>query len=155
MGLSTDSIFIAAINADASLMSDLGSRLYSTAIPLPDEEADNVPLPYVIVKFDGLENDQSTKDCYESDIDRVHIGVEIAAKNRQQLSELAARIRRQIRSYFENVLDTDDDYDAIPLDYQFSADAVQFDPLKPCHWQTLHYLCDVRNDNDGTEEELL
>ena len=75
MSLATDSIFIAAIQSNPALVERIGGRLYGTAIPLPDEDADNVPVPYVIVTFDGLNNDADTKDCsYESDYDRVNIG---------------------------------------------------------------------------------
>ena len=65
MSLATDSIFIAAIQSNTELMEALGyeapeeeyegrpGRLYGTAIPLPDEDADNTPVPYIIVTFDG------------------------------------------------------------------------------------------------------
>ncbi|MBR7125988.1 MAG: hypothetical protein IKC86_05225, partial [Prevotella sp.] len=69
--LATDSIFIAAIRSDADIMQEIGGRIYSTAIPLPDEDADNVPVPYIIVTFDGLTNDQTTKDSLEANTDTV------------------------------------------------------------------------------------
>ena len=53
MGLSTDSIFITALRASQELTQAVGGRIYGTAIPLPDEDADNVPPPYLIVTFDG------------------------------------------------------------------------------------------------------
>ena len=62
MSLATDSIFIAAISDSSKIMDEIGGRLYSTAIPLPDEETDNVDVPYIIVTFDGLTNDQTKKD---------------------------------------------------------------------------------------------
>ena len=42
-GLQLDSVFIRALQQDATLMAAIGSRLYGTAIPLPDEDVDNVP----------------------------------------------------------------------------------------------------------------
>ena len=139
--LATDSIFIAALNADASLMQKIGGRLYSTAIPLPDEEADNVPVPYIIVTFDGLNNDtQSKDDPYEGDYDSVQIGIEITAENREKLAELAQQVRDIIHSYFRSYAgDERDDME----DYQLSAEPVQYDSMKPCFWQTLRYQCDV------------
>ena len=118
-------------------------RIYNTAIPLPDEEADNVPVPYIILSFDALTNDQSTKDSFEGDTDQVQIGIEIAAVNRPQLGTLAELVRQTVREYFENIDPEDDDYELIPLDYQFSASAVQYDSAKPCHWQVLQYQCDT------------
>ncbi len=139
--LATDSIFIAALNADASLMQKIGGRLYSTAIPLPDEEADNVPVPYIIVTFDGLSNDtQSKDDPYEGDYDSVQIGIEITAENREKLAELTQQVRDIIHSYFRSY--AGDERDAVE-GYQLSAEPVQYDSMKPCFWQTLRYQCDV------------
>ena len=139
--LATDSIFIAALNADASLMQKIGGRLYSTAIPLPDEEADNVPVPYIIVTFDGLNNDtQSKDDPYEGDYDSVQIGIEITAENREKLEELTQQVRDIVHSYFRSY--AGDERDAVE-GYQLSAEPVQYDSMKPCFWQTLRYQCDV------------
>ena len=68
MSLATDSIFVTALQSisdlleklteyiddDGNIQYDETPRLYGTAIGLPDEDADNVPVPYVIVTFDGL-----------------------------------------------------------------------------------------------------
>lgn len=146
MSLATDSIFIAAIKASQNIMSQIGGRLYSTSIPLPDEDVDNVPVPYVIVTFDGLNNEQTTKDDpFESEDDKVNIGIEVCAKNRAELSLLAKRIRSQVHSYMVSMLQNENP--AI-TDYVMSADAVQYDSMKPCYWQTLRYVCDVTNTFD-------
>lgn len=145
--LATDKIFIAAIKANAQLMTQIGGRLYPTAIPLPDEDVDNVPVPYVIVTFDGLTNDAATKDDpYESDNDVVNIGIEITAKNRAALAALVSAVRSAIHSYMlEQATDIED--------YQFSAEAVQYDQFKPCYWQTLRYQCDVQTLTDNENEQ--
>jgi hypothetical protein len=137
--LAVDKIFIAAIKDNAQLMAQIGGRLYPTAIPLPDESVDNVPVPYIIVTFDGLTNDAATKDDpYESDNDVVNIGIEITAKNRAALAALASAVRSTIHSYMlEQTTDIED--------YQLSAEGVQYDQFKPCYWQTLRYQCDVLN----------
>ena len=141
MSLATDSIFVSAISSNSELMQGIGGRLYSTAIPLADKDIDNVPVPFVIVTFDGLTNDQSSKDDpYESDNDSVNISVELVAATREKLADLAEDIRSTIYNYMM----AQDGFEI--EDYQFSADAVQFDALKPCYWQTLHYQCDVIND---------
>jgi hypothetical protein len=157
MSLATDSIFIAAIQSNTELMEALGyeapeeeyegrpGRLYGTAIPLPDEDADNTPVPYVIVTFDGLTNDQGTKDDrYESPYDTVNIGVEVTAKTLDDLHELTQMVRDTILSYLRT-------NDTAINDYQFAAQQIQYDSMKPCYWQVLTYQCDVTNSNDDEQ----
>ena len=127
-------------------MQAVDGRLYSTAIPMPDEDAENVPVPYIIVTFNGLNNEGTTKDDpFEGDTDVVQIGVEVTAVNREQLAELTQLVRSTIHDYLTE--DVDDERQTID-DYQFSAEAVQYDSLKPCYWQTLRYQCDVYNKTD-------
>ena len=140
MSLATDSIFMKAIQSDASLMQKIGGRLYGTAIPLPDEDADNVPVPYVIVTFNGLTNDQGTKDDrYESRYDKVEIGVEVTAKTLDDLHVLTEMVRDTILSYLRSRTTAVDDY-------LFTAEGIQYDSMKPCYWQVLRYQCDTIND---------
>ena len=153
MSLATDSIFIAAIQSNPALVERIGGRLYGTAIQLPDERVDNVPVPYVIVTFDGLNNEQTTKDDeqYEGECDSVNIGVEVTAESLTELHELTQAIRKTILDYISSQAETEGD--EFPIDdYQFSAQAIQFDSLKPCYWQVLNYHCDVINDLNDEQE---
>ena len=145
MSLQNDIIFVKALRANADLMAHLAAGdVYNTTIALPDEDLDNAPLPYVIVSFDGLTNDVETKDDpYEGDSDNVTISIEIAAKTRTELGQLAEAVRHQVHDYFVNADPTDDDSDLVPLDYQFSAQQVNYDQMKPCYWQVLSYQCDT------------
>ena len=158
MSLATDSIFITALQSNTDLLEALGyaeatetsegapARLYCTAIPLPDEDADNVPAPYVIVTFDGLTNDQGTKDDrYESGYDTVNIGVEVAARNIDELHNLTQMVRDTILSYLRT-------NETAILDYNFAAQQIQYDSLKPCYWQVLTYQCDVNNTYDEQDQ---
>ena len=147
MGLSTDSIFIYALSASEDIMQAVDGRLYGTAIPLPDEEADNVPVPYIIVTFNGLNNIDETKDdMYESDYDSVNIGIEVIGKTLGHLHDLTEMVRNVIHQYFVQ--------NETPVEgYQFSAQAVQFDSDKPCYWQVLNYQCEVRNIEDNDEQD--
>jgi hypothetical protein len=144
MSLATDSIFIAAIQSNPALVERIGGRLYGTAIPLPDEDADNVDVPYIIVTFDGLNNQNQTKDdVYEGSYDTVNIGVEVTGKTIKDLHDLTQMVRDTVLAYFHaNHTNVED--------YTFSAEAIQYDSLKPCYWQTLRYQCEVYNleDND-------
>lgn len=128
-------------------MQTIDGRLYSTAIPMPDEDAENVPVPYIIVTFNGLNNEGTTKDDpFEGDTDVVQIGVEVTAVNREQLAELTQLVRTTIHDYLTE--DVDDERQTID-DYQLSAEAVQYDSMKPCYWQTLRYQCDVFNRQES------
>ena len=161
MSLATDSIFVSALKSNSDLLEKLTEsidddsttvidetpRLYGTAIGLPDEDADNVPVPYVIVTFDGLTNDQGTKDDrYESGYDTVNIGVEVTAKTLDDLHTLTQMVRDTILSYLRT-------NDTAIMDYNFAAQQIQYDSLKPCYWQVLTYQCDVINTNDDEQEE--
>lgn len=152
MGLKTDIIFAMALQSDTRLLAKLpAGDVYNTSIALPDEDLDNADVPYIIVTFDGLTNDQSTKDEYEGDTDTVQVGIEVTAKTRKQLSDLTEQVRRTVRRYFTDADEDDEFFPLIPHDYQFSASPVNYDPLKPCYWQRLNYQCDM--DNDTTEDE--
>jgi hypothetical protein len=144
MSLSTDIIFVKALKSNQELLDLLPAKdIYNTSILLPDRELINAPIPYILVAFDGLENDGQTKDSFEGDSDAVTISVEMSAKNREQLADIAEMVRTTIREYFENADPESDDYALIPEDYQLSASPVVFDQDKPSFWQTLTYRCDT------------
>ena len=160
MSLATDSIFITALQSNQELMERIGyvaptseedtgqpARLYGTAIPLPDEDADNVPAPYLIVVFDGLQNDQGTKDDrYESEYDTVQIAVQVVGRNINELHELTQTVRDTILSYLRTT-------QTAIQDYNFTASEIIYNDQKPCYWQELNYQCDVINTNDDEQEE--
>lgn len=150
MSLATDSIFIAALQSSPELMEAITvyvskgverrsehPRLYGTAIPLPEEDADNVPVPYLIVTFDGLNNDQTTKDDpYESDYDQVQIGIEAAAPTLEALHTLTQKVREVVHTYFV-------EHETQVSGYQFRAEPIIYDEWKPGYGQVLRYQCDV------------
>ena len=150
MSLQTDSIFIAAIQSSPELMEAITTyiskgvehrsehpRLYGTAIPMPEEDADNVPVPYLIVTFDGLNNDQTTKDDpYESDYDQVQIGIEAAAPTLEALHTLTQKVREVVHTYFV-------EHETQVSGYQFRAEPIIYDEWKPGYGQVLRYQCDV------------
>lgn len=145
MGLITDSIFIEALASSEDLADMVENRIYGTAIPVPDEQLINEPLPYVIVYYDGLTNQGLSKDnSYEGDEDAVTIGIEIAAGSLKRLHELTVLVRDTIRTYFENY--DGENPELVPYDYQFSAGRIDYDSMKPCYWQTLQYNCTTASD---------
>ena len=126
MSLATDSIFVDALKSNSTLVESVGGRIYGTAIPLPDEDADNAPVPYLIVTFDGLNNDVDSKDDeMESDTDKVNISIEVVGETLAKLHELTQAVRDTVRDYLATN-DTD------ITEYQFGAQAIQ-------------YQCDVEN----------
>ena len=150
MSLITDAIFVKALRSNADLIAALpAGDVYNTAIALPDEEADNAPLPYIIVSFDGLNNQDTTKDNdYDGMTDTVTVGIEIAAETRPRLGELAVTVRKTIADYFRNLAQQpeDEDYALLPNAYTMQAQPVQYDSLKPCYWQQLQFQCDTEPD---------
>ena len=142
MSLLTDKVFYEAIAANTGIYNAVEGRIYNTAIPLPDEDAENVPVPFVIITFESLENDGQNKDDYEGEYDNVTINVEVCAKNREELATLTEGIRAAVLSHFNTGSDTLQDL--IPLDYAFSATAVNYDSTKPCFYQRLVYRCDTK-----------
>lgn len=147
MSLQTDAIFIKAIRSNSELLALLPEGdAWGTTITRPDVDLDNTPLPYVIVSFDGMQNDDDSKDdSYEGDNDIVQISIEVAASTRPELATIAEIIRSTIKEYFGENYDSDEDEDfaLIPQSYKFSAGAVEYDAMKPCFWQVLHYSCDT------------
>ena len=145
MSLITDKVFYNALRSNAELMASVDGRIESTSIPVPEEEFENTPVPYIIITFDGLQNEGHTKDnSYEGDNDKVQVGIEVAANTRDDLGEIMQKIRETVIAYFEDTEDHAwDDYDAIPTNYVFSASAIGYDSMKPCYYQTLTYNCDT------------
>ena len=139
MSLATDSIFVAALRDDPDIPEYVSGRIYGTAIPLPDPEADNVPAPFLIVTFNGLQNVDQTKDnVYEGDSDTVNIGIEVVDKSLDSLHRLTQMVRQAVLNYMQE--------NETPIqDYQFSAQTIQYDSDRPCYWQVLNWSCDVIN----------
>ena len=146
MGLSTDSIFIAALSASEDIMEAVGGRIYGTAIPLPDEDAENAPVPYIIVTFESLQNGEMTKDdIYEGTEDKVQVSIEVVGQTLGQLHDMTQMVRDVILDYFRNNA-------TAVKDYTFSAQGIQYDSMKPCYWQVLYYQCEVNNKFNEQED---
>ena len=144
MSLITDKVFYNALRSNAALMEQVGGRIESTSIPVPDDQLDNEPVPYVIISFDGLQNEGFTKDnSYEGDTDKVQVSIDVTAQTRDELGDLMQTIRQTVIDYFEGIQKTDDDWPLIPNNYTFTASPVAYDSMKPCYYQTLTYNCDT------------
>lgn len=146
MSLITDEIFYNALRADEQLMEATKGRIMSTCIEVAPTEQDNTPMPYIIVMFDGMQNDGATKDDLEGDFDNVTVSIEIVAESRKEVGLLARMARQAVRNYFNDMTADDDDFIKMPEDYQLSASGVAWDWTRPCYYQTLTYQCTTDND---------
>lgn len=147
MSLRTDIVFVKALQSNEGLMASLpAGGVYNPAIPMPEDDVENAPIPYIIVGLSGVQNDDSYKDNdFEGDTDHVQISIIVCAKSREQLGDLTEDVRLTIREYFEEHQDDDSDHDyvLIPQEMVFSAGPVNYDSRKPCFWQELSYNCDT------------
>jgi hypothetical protein len=141
--LELDEIFYNALTADETIVSDTDGRIYSTCVEVPPTDADNTPLPYIIIMDDGLQNDQATKDdIWESEDDRVQASVQISAVSPKEVKRLTRLCRKAIANYIASMSGEK------PYLISLTADGTAWDWTKPCYYKTLNYQCDVTNTND-------
>ena len=99
MSLITDQVFYNALRQNADLMAMVGGRIENTSIPVPDDDLANQPLPYIIITYDGMQNEGFTKDDdYEGNVDKVQIGIEAAASDRETLGEIMQSVRATVKA---------------------------------------------------------
>ncbi len=151
MSLLTDIAFITAIGSSDELEEMLPNKAaYPTAITTPGKNEDNVSLPYVIVTYDGIVDDEFTKDStMDCDTEMVQVSVELCAKHRPALGQLAVKVKQVIAAYFDerrSAVDEQAHDDLIPLQMEMKAGPVMYDPKRPCFWQVLTYTCETNID---------
>lgn len=145
MSLQTDKIFIRALNSSPAILKAVGGRIYGTAIPLPDADADKVPVPYVIVMFDGMKNDLESKDeGYEGEEDTVTVSILLTAPTNAGIHTLGEAIRTAVRTFFEGIASDDAEYALVPESYTLTASRIEYDSQKPCYYQELTYECTTK-----------
>ena len=141
-----DKIIFDAIRADADLMQAIGDRVVSTCFEVSPTEADNTPLPNIIVTDDGFQNNNSTKDTvWEGSEDVVQAGVEVAADSPREVQRLLRMVRKAVEHY---VCTMYDDGDAVPELQSLTSDGLAWDWMKPCYYQRLTYQCLIDNEDE-------
>lgn len=134
-----DEIIYDAIRADEEIMTAISSHVVSTCFEVSPTDADNTPLPYIIVTDDGFQNQVESKDDgWEGTEDRVSVGVEVAAESPQDVKRLIRMVRQAVASYIEQMYDDGED---IPELDSLSSDGLAWDWSKPCYYQRLTYQC--------------
>ena len=134
-----DEIIYDAIRADEEIMTAISSHVVSTCFEVSPTDADNTPLPYIIVTDDGFQNQiESKDDSWEGTEDRVSVGVEVAADSPQDVKRLIRMVRQAVASYIGQMYDDGED---IPELDSLSSDGLAWDWTKPCYYQRLTYQC--------------
>ena len=134
-----DEIIYDAIRADEELMTAISGHVVSTCFEVSPTDADNTPLPYIIVTDDGFQNQVESKDDgWEGTEDRVSVGVEVAAESPQEVKRLIKMVRQAVASYINQMYDDGED---IPELDSLSSDGLAWDWTKPCYYQRLTYQC--------------
>jgi hypothetical protein len=134
-----DEIIYDAIRADEELMTAISGHVVSTCFEVSPTDADNTPLPYIIVTDDGFQNQVESKDDgWEGTEDRVSVGVEVAAESPQDVKRLIRMVRQAVASYIGQMYDDGED---IPELDSLSSDGLAWDWTKPCYYQRLTYQC--------------
>ena len=145
-----DEIIYDAIRADAALMEAIGGRVQSTCFEVSPTEADNTPLPNIIVTDDGFQNQTGTKDnVWESDEDRVQAGVDVAAESPKEVRRLIRMVRRAIEQYVVGLYTKGE---KIPTLEQLSSSGIAWDWMHPCYYQQLTYQCSTKADIDNEQD---
>lgn len=148
---SVDEIIYDAICADTALMEAIGSRVVSTCFEVPPAEADNTPLPNIIVTDDGFLNQNGSKDCvWESGEDRVQVTVDVAADSPKEVKRLIRMVRRAVENHIVLMSATDG---CIPELDSISSNGIAWDWMKPCYYQQLSYQCTVPSETDIDNEQ--
>lgn len=146
-----DEIIYDALKADDAIMELVGERIVSTCFEVSPTEADNTPLPNIIVTYDGMQNQISTKDeLWEADEDLVMVSVDVAATSPDEVKTLVRKCRKAIKSYI-GTMDTSG-YE-IPELESLTSNGLDWDWLRPCYYQRLTYQCIVPSDVDEDEQE--
>ena len=109
-------------------------RIFNTMRPEYDEQEDKIP--YIVVTYEGMTNDNDTKDSIEGDEDVERVNALIVAQDRVQLSNIINEARKAIREYLSGG-DSCDDY-GIEY-YKVTATPVMGDWTVPCTYQSLNY----------------
>lgn len=144
MTFDTDLLIYNALKADGEIMEATNGRIISTCIEVPPTEKDNTPLPYIIVGYDGMNEDNSNKDAsFGTDNDIEDVFVEVSASSRNALVPLMRRIRKCVHDYMVAAQERGED---VPEDYSVSASGVAWDWTKPCYYQTMNFHCSTNND---------
>ena len=145
-----DEIIYDAIKADDDLMAAIGGRVVSTCFEVSPTEADNTPVPNIIVTDDGFQNQIGTKDnVWESGEDTVQASVDIAADSPSEVKRLVRMVRKAVETHICSLYASGEQ---TPELESLTSDGIAWDWMKPCYYQKLTYQCITNTDEDEQED---
>ena len=149
--MTIDEIIYEALKADEQLTTATNGRVMSTCIEVPPTDADNTPLPYIIVTDDGFQNQDTTKDyLWEGVEDSVQASIEISAESPKEVKRIADLCRKAVTDY---ILELSNQGEDIPYLASVSGNGVAWDWTKPCYYTTIKYNCTINVDNYEQDDE--
>lgn len=144
--LKLDELIFNAIKADADLIAAVGSRVESTCFEVSPDGDDNTPLPYIVIRDEGKRPANQTKDDdWMPSRWQVGAAIEIGAQEPKAVGDLAMMAMRAVNNYIHALYDQGEDIPNL-IDGFPQTDGVQWDWMKPCYWDLVHYQCDIEND---------
>lgn len=150
--LRLDKLFFDALTADVELMQTVGGRIKSTCFEVSPEDADNTPLPYIIVTDEGKQPSQTTKDDeWLPSLWRVSAGVECGAKSPNDVDELMMKAMRAIANYIRTRSNHGENIPWLNEGYP-QTQGTSWDWTKPCYFDVAHYQADIDYKDDEQEE---
>lgn len=142
-----DEIIYDALTADQTVATETNGRIISTCVEVPPTEDDNTPLPYIIIAEEPGQNETGTKDSmWEGADDVVNVGVIISAVTTSDVKRLRKLVRAAVERHVETLQEP-------PYLQSLSWDGIAWDWMKPCHYDTLHYQCDMNANIREYEQE--
>jgi len=142
--LNVDIFFYEALKANDNLTELTEGRIFNTARTTEDDNEDKVP--YCIIQYEsGSSSGASTKDDRFAEMDSAQISIIACASSRDDLASLTDLITQACADAFadDDIYDEHDDWNFFIDDCTMSAGVVEYDPSKPCHYQTLNFECET------------
>jgi hypothetical protein len=144
--LKLDQLIYNAICADSELMTTIGNRVESTCFEVSPDAKDNTPLPYIVIRDEGKQPAQATKDDdWMPSMWQMGAAIEVGAKDPNEVDDIAMMAMKAVNNYITDLYNQGE-YIPNLLEGFPKTDGVQWDWMKPCYWDLVHYVCDVQNN---------
>ena len=144
--LKLDQLIYNAICADSELMTTIGGRVESICFEVSPVAKDNTPLPYIVIRDEGKQPAQATKDDdWMPSMWQMGAAIEVGAKDPKEVDDIAMMAMKAVNNYITDLYNQGE-YIPNLLEGFPKTDGVQWDWMKPCYWDLVHYQCDVQNN---------
>lgn len=137
--------FTVSQSVTANVSTEVSGRIYPVGRTSEQEAEDNIP--YIVISPESttsriLSEDQSSDTFY----DDCTVRIIVCATTYDTLVHLTTLVRLSVAAYYDDPdtstgSNTTDPLPFVIEEYDFSADAPQLDPSRPCFWQTLTFRC--------------